>query len=60
MEGGCDGRLMGQTGILALDGVRMLVGVAAVVVATSVPGIVENPLKTNSVIKENPMLTPQR
>lgn len=36
MEGGCDGRLVGQTGILALDGVRMLVGVAAVVVATSV------------------------
>lgn len=36
MEGGCDGRLVGQTGILALDGVRVLVGVAAVVVATSV------------------------
>lgn len=28
---------MGQTGVLALDGVRMLVGVAATVVATSVP-----------------------
>lgn len=28
---------MGQTGILALDGVRMLVGVAAIVVATSIP-----------------------
>lgn len=36
VEGGCDGRLVGQTGILALDGVRMLVGVAAVVVTTSV------------------------
>lgn len=38
MEGGCDGWLVGQTGILALDGVRVLVGVAAVVVATSVAG----------------------
>lgn len=37
MEGGCDPWLMGQTGILGLDGVRMLVGVAAIVVATSVP-----------------------
>lgn len=37
MEGGWDRRLMGQTGILALDGVRMLVGVAAIVVATSIP-----------------------
>lgn len=37
VEGGGDGRIMGQTGILALDGVRVLVGVAAIVVATSVP-----------------------
>lgn len=37
MEGGCDPRLMGQTGILGLDGVRVLVGVAAIVVASSVP-----------------------
>lgn len=39
MEGGRDPRLVGQTGILALDGVWMLVGVAAVVVATRVPTI---------------------
>lgn len=39
MEGGRDPRLMGQTGILGLDGVRMLVGVAAVVVATRVPAM---------------------
>lgn len=38
VEGCADGRLMGQTGILALDGVRVLVGVAAVVVAPSVAG----------------------
>lgn len=37
VEGGCDRWVMGQTGILGLDGVRMLVGVAAVVVATSIP-----------------------
>lgn len=37
MEGGRDPRLVGQTGILGLDGVWMLVGVAAVVVATRVP-----------------------
>lgn len=37
MEGGRDPRLVGQTGVLGLDGVRMLVGVAAVVVATGVP-----------------------
>lgn len=37
VEGGCDCRLMGQTGILGLDGVRVLVGVAAIVVATSIP-----------------------
>lgn len=39
MEGGRDPRLMGQTGILGLDGGWMLVGVAAVVVATRVPTI---------------------
>lgn len=39
MEGGRDPRLVGQTGILGLDGVWMLVGVAAVVVATRVPTI---------------------
>lgn len=38
VEGGWDGRLVGQIRILALDGVRMLVGVAAVVVAPSIPG----------------------
>lgn len=38
VEGCADGRLVGQTGILALDGVRVLVGVAAVVVAPSVAG----------------------
>lgn len=38
VEGGWDGRLVGQIGILALDGVRMLVGVAAIVVAPSIPG----------------------
>lgn len=37
MEGGCDPRLMGQTGILGLEGVWVLVGVAAIVVASSVP-----------------------
>lgn len=37
MEGSCDRRLMGQTGILGLDGVRMLVGITAIVVATSIP-----------------------
>lgn len=37
MEGCADGRLVGQTGILALDGVRVLVGVTAIVVAPSVP-----------------------
>lgn len=39
MEGGRDPRLVGQAWILALDGVWMLVGVAAVVVATRVPTI---------------------
>ena len=39
VEGGWDCWVMGQTGILALDGVRMLVGVAAIVVATSIPGV---------------------
>lgn len=39
MEGGRDPRLVGQTGVLGLDGVWMLVGVAAVVVATRVPAI---------------------
>lgn len=38
VEGCADGRLVGQAGVLALDGVRVLVGVAAVVVAPSVPG----------------------
>lgn len=37
MEGGCDCRLVGQTGILGLDGVRVLVGVAAIVIAASEP-----------------------
>lgn len=37
VEGGWDRRIMGQTGILALDGVRVLVGVASIVVATSIP-----------------------
>lgn len=38
VEGGWDGRLVSQAWVLALDGVRMLVGVAAIVVATGVPG----------------------
>lgn len=37
MQRGWDRRLVGQTRVLALDGVRMLVGVTAIVVATSVP-----------------------
>lgn len=37
MEGSCDRWLMGHTGILGLDGMRMLVGIATVVVATSIP-----------------------
>lgn len=36
MEGGRDPWLVGQTGVLGLDGVWMLVGVVAVVVATRV------------------------
>lgn len=39
VEGGCDRWLMGHTGILGLDGMRMLVGIATVVVATSIPRI---------------------
>lgn len=37
MEGGGDGRVVAQALVLALDGVGVLVGVAAVVVATGVP-----------------------
>lgn len=37
VEGGWERRLVGQTGILALDGVGVLVGVAAVVVAPGIP-----------------------
>lgn len=36
MEGGRDRRLVGQTRVLALDGVRVLVGVAAIVVAAGI------------------------
>lgn len=39
MQRGWDRRLVGQTRVLALDGVRMLVGVTAIVVATSIPKI---------------------
>lgn len=49
MEGSCDRLLMGQTGILGLDGVRMLVGIAAIVVATSIP----ERMKQNSNISKN-------
>lgn len=38
MEGGRDAWFVGQTGVLALDGVGVLVGVASVVIAPSEPG----------------------
>lgn len=53
MEGGCDRRLMGQTGILALDGVRMLVGIAAIVVATSIPRMEEVETPSKKVLNKN-------
>lgn len=37
VEGGWERWLVGQAGVLALDGVRVLVGVTAVVVAPGVP-----------------------
>ena len=39
VEGGGEARFVGQTGVLALDGVGVLVGVAAVVVAARVPNM---------------------
>ena len=39
VEGGWEARFVGQTGVLALDGVGVLVGVAAVVVASRVPNM---------------------
>lgn len=56
VEGGWDGRLMGQTWVLALDGVRVLVGVAAVVVTTSIPGRRRDSILINYTRKTKPML----